>query len=194
MAGALALRSGRRRSRACILRPMSFKVATRAANWLAEVLIFLGLGVGSSALCALVWGVLWCTFEHLVNRFGVRMSIFLRLREERERLGFSQEAFGVLGGVQKRAQINYEKGERHPDSAYLAAIAAAGADVLYILTGQRAGGASAPPPPRAVSEGDRILLDNFHAAPAQVQAGVKTALGAFAPGGSPRRGKQDKAA
>ena len=55
---------------------------------------------------------LWCTFEHHVNRFGVRMSIFLRLREERERLGFSQEAFGVLGGVQKRAQINYEKGER----------------------------------------------------------------------------------
>ena len=162
----------------------SFRAATRVAYWLAEVLIFLGLGVGSSALCALVWGVLWCTFEHLVNRFGVRMSIFLRLREERERLGFSQEAFGVLGGVQKRAQINYEKGERHPDSAYLAAIAAAGADVLYILTGQRAGGASAPPPPRAVSEGDRILLDNFHAAPAQVQAGVKTALGAFASAGA----------
>ena len=112
------------------------------------------------------------------------MPIGKRLREERERLGFSQEAFGALGGVQKRAQINYEKGERHPDSAYLAAIAAAGADVLYILTGQRAGGASAPPPPRAVSEGDRILLDNFHAAPAQVQAGVKTALGAFAPGGA----------
>lgn len=26
---------------------------------------FLGLGVGSSALCALVWGVLWCGFLHL---------------------------------------------------------------------------------------------------------------------------------
>ena len=118
------------------------------------------------------------------------MSIFLRLREERERLGFSQEAFGVLGGVQKRAQINYEKGERHPDSAYLAAIAAAGADVLYILTGQRAGGASAPPPPRAVSEGDRILLDNFHAAPAQVQAGVKTTLGAFADASAQVKGRK----
>ncbi len=122
------------------------------------------------------------------------MNISDRLREERERLGLNQVEFGSIGGVKKLAQINYEKGERHPDSAYLAAIAAAGADVLYILTGQRAGGASAPPPPRAVSEGDRILLDNFHAAPAQVQAGVKTALGAFAPGGSPRRGKQDKAA
>ena len=122
------------------------------------------------------------------------MNISVRLREERERLGLNQVEFGSIGGVKKLAQINYEKGERHPDSAYLAAIAAAGADVLYILTGQRTGGASAPPPPRAVSEGDRILLDNFHAAPAQVQAGVKTALGAFAPGGGARRGKQDKAA
>lgn len=122
------------------------------------------------------------------------MNISDRLREERERLGLNQVEFGSIGGVKKLAQINYEKGERHPDSAYLAAIAAAGADVLYILTGQRAGGASAPPPPRAVSEGDRILLDNFHAAPAQVQAGVKTALGAFASAGSARRGKQDKAA
>ena len=121
-------------------------------------------------------------------------NFFDRLREERERLALSQQALAEKCGVTARSQRNYESGERNPDSAYLAAIAAAGADVLYILTGQRAGGASAPPPPRAVSEGDRILLDNFHAAPAQVQAGVKTALGAFAPGGSPRRGKQDKAA
>lgn len=118
-----------------------------------------------------------------------------RLKSERENLGFSQQALADLLGISLRSQQNYEKGDRNPDSAYLAAIAAAGADVLYILTGQRAGGASAPPPPRAVSEGDRILLDNFHAAPSQVQAGVKTALGAFAPGaGAARRGKQDKAA
>ena len=118
------------------------------------------------------------------------MNISDRLREERERLGMNQVDFGAVGGVKKLAQINYEKGERSPDSAYLAAIAAAGADVLYILTGQRAGGAAAPPPPRAVSEGDRILLENFHAAPAQVQAGVKTALGAFTPGA----GRRTKAA
>ena len=117
-----------------------------------------------------------------------------RLREEREALGLSQQALAERCGITARSQRNYESGERLPDAGYLAAIAAAGADVLYILTGQRTGGASAPPPPRAVSEGDRILLDNFHAAPAQVQAGVKTTLGAFAPGGSARRGKQDKAA
>ena len=71
------------------------------------------------------------------------MNISDRLREERERLGLNQVEFGSIGGVKKLAQINYEKGERHPDSAYLAAIAAAGADVLYILTGQR----SQPVPP-----------------------------------------------
>ena len=107
-----------------------------------------------------------------------------RLREVREALGLSQQALAERCGITARSQRNYESGERLPDAAYLAAIAAAGADVLYILTGQRTGGASAPPPPRAVSEGDRILLDNFHAAPAQVQAGVKTALGAFAPAGA----------
>lgn len=122
------------------------------------------------------------------------MPIGKRLREERERLGLSQPAFAAVAGTTKQTLFSWETGKTAPDGFQLAALATTGADVLYILTGQRAGGASAPPPPRAVSEGDRILLDNFHAAPAQVQAGVKTALGAFAPGGSPRRGKQDKAA
>ena len=122
------------------------------------------------------------------------MDISTRLQEERKRLGLTQEAVAAQLGATKRSVINWEGGAALPGAEVLARYAAAGADVLYILTGQRAGGASAPPPPRAVSEGDRILLDNFHAAPAQVQAGVKTALGAFASAGSPRRGKQDKAA
>lgn len=61
-----------------------------------------------------------------------------RLREERIRLGLSQEAFGALGGVRKQAQIKYEQGERKPDSDYLEGIAAAGANVDYILTGTTA--------------------------------------------------------
>ena len=122
------------------------------------------------------------------------MDISTRLQEERKRLGLTQEAVAAQLGATKRSVINWEGGAALPGAEVLARYAAAGADVLYILTGQRAGGASAPPPPRAVSEGDRVLLDNFHAAPAQVQAGVKTTLGAFAPGGSARRGKQDKAA
>lgn len=122
------------------------------------------------------------------------MDISTRLQEERKRLGLTQESVAAQLGATKRSVINWEGGAALPGAEVLARYAAAGADVLYILTGQRAGGASAPPPPRAVSEGDRILLDNFHAAPAQVQAGVKTALGAFASAGGTRRGRQDKAA
>lgn len=58
-----------------------------------------------------------------------------RLKLERQRLGLSQEAFARIGGVGKRTQINYESGERRPDSSYFEGIASAGANVDYILTG-----------------------------------------------------------
>lgn len=85
----------------------------------------------------------------------MHMGIGSRLREERERLGLNQEGFGQLGGVRKQAQLLYEKDERKPDSDYLVAVAAAGVDVLFVLTGQRqsdlpAGDAS-----------EQLLLENF---------------------------------
>lgn len=61
-----------------------------------------------------------------------------RLREERVRLGMNQDDFAEVGGVQRRAQGNYERGERAPDADYLARIAERGADVLFIVTGVRA--------------------------------------------------------
>ncbi|PVZ19584.1 MULTISPECIES: helix-turn-helix domain-containing protein [unclassified Pseudomonas] len=63
-------------------------------------------------------------------------TIGVRLREERERLALTQRAFGEIGGVEPNAQGKYESGERHPKADYLAAVAAAGVDVLYVLTGR----------------------------------------------------------
>lgn len=83
-------------------------------------------------------------------------------------------------------------GEPAHDGPLIARALMQEAQGVDFVTGHPSGGAAAPPPPPAVSEGDRILLDNFHSAPAQVQAGVKTTLGAFAPAAgarSPRRGK-----
>jgi len=60
-----------------------------------------------------------------------------RLKTERKRLGLSQEALGARGGVATNAQGNYEAGKRTPDATYLAGIAAAGVDVLYVLTGKK---------------------------------------------------------
>ena len=120
------------------------------------------------------------------------MNISDRLREERTRLGLNQIEFGELGGVKKLAQINYEKGERNPDSAYLAAIAAAGADVLYILTGQRSAPAVPTAQPLPLAQDEEILLDNYRNSPADAKAAIKAASDAFA---RPARGaKRDKAA
>ncbi|KGS14834.1 MULTISPECIES: helix-turn-helix domain-containing protein [Pseudomonas syringae group] len=62
-------------------------------------------------------------------------GIGYRLRKERERLGLSQRSFGEIGGVEANAQGKYENGDRAPKADYLAAVAAKGVDVLYVLTG-----------------------------------------------------------
>lgn len=59
-----------------------------------------------------------------------------RIREERKHLGLSQAAFAAKVGVHRRTQVNYESGERRPDTDYLAALATAGGDVGYVLTGE----------------------------------------------------------
>jgi len=108
-------------------------------------------------------------------KFGVLMdSLGNRLREERERLGLSQEAFGEIGGVKKLAQRNYEKGNRQPDASYLTAVAAIGVDVMYVLTGQRV----APAQP-ALSRREAALVDNYrHCAQEDQQAIDRVALNA----------------
>ena len=110
------------------------------------------------------------------------VGIAERLREAREALGLSQQALAEKLGGTKRSVINWEGGAALPGAEVLARYAAIGADVLYILTGSRH--PSAPAPVYAVSEGDRVMLDNFHAAPPEVRAGVKATLGVFAPGGA----------
>lgn len=65
------------------------------------------------------------------------MGIQQRLRDERMRLGHSQDSAGSIGGVRKQAQHLYESGERHPDTRYLLRLQAGGFDVPYILTGER---------------------------------------------------------
>jgi transcriptional regulator with XRE-family HTH domain len=60
-----------------------------------------------------------------------------RLREERNRLRFSQSAMGAIGGVETNAQGNYESGSRSPKASYLEKIATAGVDINYVVTGFR---------------------------------------------------------
>jgi transcriptional regulator with XRE-family HTH domain len=91
---------------------------------------------------------------------------FRRLKEERERLGLNQEAFGAVGGVKKLAQFNYESGKRSPDADYLAAIAKIGVDVLYLITGQRMA--------TTLDDEERVLVNYYRAAPEPIK---KAAMG-----------------
>ena len=84
-----------------------------------------------------------------------------RIKEERERLGYSQTAFAALAEASKHSQINWEKGTGTPTAAVLAAWHVHGVDVLYVVTGQRMGGAAAAPPPSALSPRQAALLDNY---------------------------------
>jgi transcriptional regulator with XRE-family HTH domain len=60
-----------------------------------------------------------------------------RLREERERLGLSQTDFGVLLGVSRGTQKNYELGASSLDLRYVTALEEKGVDAAYVLTGRR---------------------------------------------------------
>ncbi len=88
------------------------------------------------------------------------LCIGARLREERERLGYSQNDLAELAGLTRNSQVNYEGGKRQPDAAYLSAIAGHGADVTYILTGQRS---SLPPSPDIDPAIGRRLTEWRHA-------------------------------
>ena len=65
-----------------------------------------------------------------------------RLREERERLGMSQDEFGKLGGVRRVTQYFYEQGDRSPSLTYLVRVAMAGADFGFLVLGERGKDAS----------------------------------------------------
>jgi hypothetical protein len=76
----------------------------------------------------------------------------------------------------------YEAGAE-PGANALSALAAAGADVLYILTGERSGSASALKPDEAA------LLDNYRNSPESGREAVRKTAFAFAqPAGKLKKG------
>lgn len=84
------------------------------------------------------------------------MSFGQRLSEERKRIGLNQTEFGRIAGVTKTSQVNYESGERSPSVDYWQAIATAGVDVQYIITGIKTATQNT-----ALSPREAALLDNY---------------------------------
>jgi transcriptional regulator with XRE-family HTH domain len=112
------------------------------------------------------------------------IGIGSRLREERERLKLTQRAFGEFGGVEPNAQGKYESGERAPKADYLAAVAAQGVDVLYVLTGRRE--------PVAVDRhdaGESHLLEAYRALPQAARNALVMLAGSVVELAAPQRSK-----
>lgn len=64
-------------------------------------------------------------------------NIGARLREERVRMGMSQEIMGTRIGTTSRTIKKYEGNETSPRATELLQLSSLGADVLYIVTGIR---------------------------------------------------------
>jgi transcriptional regulator with XRE-family HTH domain len=93
------------------------------------------------------------------------MSFGARLAEERKRLGHKQAHFAALVGSDPPKQSLYENDLRQLRAAYLARIAAAGVDILYVLTGQRH-------ECEGLDEESSALLSTFLVLPAEMQRTV----------------------
>lgn len=65
-------------------------------------------------------------------------TIGSRIREQRERISYTQAQIAEKLGISARSQRNYEAGTRIPDAAYLAALAPLGVDINYVLNGDDA--------------------------------------------------------
>ena len=89
-----------------------------------------------------------------------------RIKEERERLGFNQSDFANLAAATRKTLFNWESGAAAPNANVLAAWAAHGLDVLYVVTGQRMGGAPMAPvaePTQQLSRRALAVAQNYEA-------------------------------
>lgn len=90
------------------------------------------------------------------------MSFGTRLAEERKRLGLKQAEFADLVGTDVPKQSLYENDRRELRADYLARLAHADVDIVYVLTGKRSEG-------DWLEEGPSELLSCYLALPSEMQ-------------------------
>ena len=107
------------------------------------------------------------------------MGFGARLAEERKRLGLKQAEFASLVGTDVPKQSLYENDRRELRADYLARLAAAKVDVVYVLTAKRSEGAW-------LSAQASELLSAYLALPGELQTALLRFVGElnrhFAPG------------
>jgi transcriptional regulator with XRE-family HTH domain len=94
------------------------------------------------------------------------MSFGSRLAEERKRLGLKQGEFADLVGTAVPKQSLYENDRRELRADYLARLADAGVDIVYVLTGRRNEG-------DWLGRGPSDLLTDYLALPPDMQQALE---------------------
>ncbi|MBK0032708.1 helix-turn-helix transcriptional regulator [Erwinia sp. S43] len=102
-----------------------------------------------------------------------KMQLGDRLRQERERLGFTQTEMAKIGGVAFRTYCDYEAGKTEPKSSLLEALHVAGADVLFIITGLKS-------PTQNISTEEQILVENYRSMDDAARLNMQAVGNAFA--------------
>ena len=109
----------------------------------------------------------------MVKKMLIADGVGNRLREERERLGLSQEEFGTRVGVSRGTQKKYElSGSSSIDLKYVTALETLGVDATYILTAARSLA-------DGLSRDEAAILDQYRAIPEQDQRALRRFLKAM---------------
>ncbi len=98
--------------------------------------------------------------------FSKQMSFGTRLAEERKRLGLKQAEFADLVGTDVPKQSLYENDRRELRADYLARLAQADIDIVYVLTGLRSEG-------EWLAEGPSELLSCYLSLPPEMQEALE---------------------
>ena len=91
----------------------------------------------------------------------IRIFIGRRLKEQRERFGWSQSEMAEIADVSKRSVASWEAGESMPGADAMARLAGKGMDLLYVVQGQ-----PTPVLAESLSADERALVHNYQRADA----------------------------
>ena len=122
------------------------------------------------------------------------MNIFEKIKEERIRLGFTQDQFAVAIGATRGSVINWETGKAQPPASMLAKMAMQGLDARYVITGRRS---VAVAEMELLPNDERGLLDSYRrcspaAKKSLIQTAALLATDQAMPGVTMRAGKNSK--
>jgi transcriptional regulator with XRE-family HTH domain len=98
-----------------------------------------------------------------------RKEIGARLRDERERLGYTEEQIAQLLGIPIGEYLKMEEGESDPGIFRMPRLSSVGFDILYIITEQR----------YIPGHEENILLERFRLLSLRGKASVFTTLDAL---------------